>query len=53
LVKIGGIGRIRARALHDSGIVNLTILKSTPESTLSKISKIGPTVAKKIKKQFN
>lgn len=53
LVKIEGIGRIRARALHDSGIVNITILKSTPEFTLSKISKIGPTVAKKIKKQFN
>jgi helicase len=52
LIKLDGVGRIRARALYNAGLVNIQILKSTPESTLSNISKIGPSIAKKIKRQL-
>ena len=52
LIKLEGVGRIRARALYNAGFVDIKTLKSTPESTLSSISKIGPSIAKKIKKQL-
>jgi helicase len=51
LIKLEGVGRIRARALYNAGFVDIKTLKSTPESTISSISKIGPSIAKKIKKQ--
>jgi helicase len=52
LIKLEGVGRIRARALYNAGFVDIKILKSTSESTISSISKIGPSIAKKIKKQL-
>jgi helicase len=52
LIKLEGVGRIRARALYNAGFVDIKILKSTAESTISSISKIGPSIAKKIKKQL-
>ena len=52
LIKLEGVGRIRARALYTAGFVDIKLLKSTPESTISGISKIGPSIAKKIKKQL-
>ena len=52
LIKLEGVGRIRARALYNAGFVDIQILKSTPESTISNISKIGPSIAKKIKRQL-
>ncbi|MGZ5470322.1 MAG: DEAD/DEAH box helicase [Nitrososphaeraceae archaeon] len=52
LIKLEGVGRIRARALYNAGFVDIKILKSTAESTISNISKIGPSIAKKIKKQL-
>jgi helicase len=52
LIKLEGVGRIRARALYNAGFVDIKLLKSTPESTISGISKIGPSIAKKIKKQL-
>ena len=52
LIKLEGVGRIRARALYNAGFVDIKILKSTAESTISSISKIGPSIAKKIKRQL-
>jgi helicase len=52
LIKLEGVGRIRARALYNAGFVDIKLLKSTSESTISSISKIGPSIAKKIKKQL-
>ena len=52
LVTLEGIGRIRARALYDAGLTDIRKLTKTPESRLSAIPKIGPTVAKKLKEQL-
>ena len=52
LIKLEGVGRIRARALYNAGFIDIQILKSTPESAISNISKIGPSIAKKIKRQL-
>ena len=52
LIKLEGVGRIRARALYNAGFVDIQTLKSTPELTISNISKIGPSIAKKIKRQL-
>jgi helicase len=52
LIKLEGVGRIRARALYNAGFIDIQILKSTPESSISNISKIGPSIAKKIKRQL-
>ena len=49
-VKIENIGRKRARSMYDAGITDINKLKSIPEDKLSNISKIGISVAKKIKK---
>ena len=50
LVKIENIGRKRARSMYNAGITDINKLKSIPEDKLSNISKIGVSVAKKIKK---
>ena len=50
LVKIENIGRKRARSMYNAGITDINKLKSIPEDKLSNISKIGISVAKKIKK---
>ncbi len=52
LIKLEGVGRIRARALYNAGFIDIKTLKSIPESTIASISKIGPSIAKKIKKQL-
>jgi len=52
LIKLEGVGRIRARALYNAGLVDIQKLKSTPEPNISNISKIGPSIAKKIKRQL-
>jgi len=52
LVKIKGIGRIRARTLYKNGIKNLGDLSSIPVKKLAEIDKIGSTVADKIKSQL-
>ena len=52
LIKLKGIGRIRARSLYNAGFSDIKLLKSAPESTLANISKIGPSIAKKIKRQL-
>ncbi|MGI0047294.1 MAG: DEAD/DEAH box helicase [Nitrosotalea sp.] len=52
LVKVRGIGRIRARLLHKNGIKTLDELASIPVEKLAKIDKIGPVIAENIKTQL-
>ena len=52
LIKLKDIGRIRARSLYNAGFSDIKLLKDAPESALSNISKIGPSIAKKIKRQL-
>jgi helicase len=52
LIYFQGIGRIRARALYDAGIINGEKINSTSEFNLGAISKIGPALAKKLKEQI-
>ena len=52
LVKIKGIGRVRARKLHKNGIKNLEDLSATPVKKLADIDKIGSTLADNIKSQL-
>ena len=52
LVKVRGIGRIRARILFKNGIKTLEQLEEIPTEKLAKIDKIGPTIAENIKTQL-
>jgi len=49
LVKLEGIGRVRARKLFNAGIRSISDLRKIPIDRLAKI--VGPTTAKKIKYQ--
>jgi helicase len=51
LVRLRGIGRVRARVLYNSGFKTTTSLKSAPVSRLVEIPLIGPKLAKTIKEQ--
>ena len=51
LVKLEGVGRIRARVLYDSGLKTIKDIKKTPLGKLTSLPMIGPKVAKKIKEQ--
>ena len=52
LVKIKGIGRVRARKLFNHGIKNLDDLSEIPVKKLAEIDKIGSTLADNIKSQL-
>ena len=52
LVKVKGIGRIRARTLYKHGIENLNDLQHIPVKKLAEIDKIGSTLADNIKIQL-
>jgi replicative superfamily II helicase len=52
LVRLKGIGRIRARSLHNSGLKNIEDLKKVPLEKLTSLPLIGPKLAKKIKEQI-
>ena len=52
LVKVKGIGRVRARALFGHGIRNVAELRRTPVKKLAEIDKIGSTLANNIKSQI-
>lgn len=52
LVKIKGIGRVRARRLYKNNIKNLADLAKIPVNKLAEIDKIGSTVADNIKSQL-
>jgi helicase len=51
LVRLEGIGRVRARILHNSGLKTIKDIKRAPLEKLTKLPLIGPKVAKKIKEQ--
>ncbi|MBA4717836.1 MAG: DEAD/DEAH box helicase [Nitrosopumilus sp.] len=52
LVKIKGIGRVRARTLYKHGIKNLDDLAKIPVNKLAEIDKIGSTLADNIKSEL-
>jgi len=51
LVRLEGIGRVRARILFNSGLRTIEDLKTAPIEKLTSLPLIGPKVAKKIKEQ--
>jgi len=51
LVKLTGVGRVRARILHDAGLKSLRDLKRAPLEKLTSLPLIGPKLAKGIKEQ--
>ena len=52
LVRIKGIGRVRARKLFDHGIKSLEDMHKIPVGKLAEIDKIGPVLADNIKSQL-
>ena len=52
LVKVKGIGRVRARILYKHGIKNLDDLAKIPVNKLAEIDKIGSTIADNIKTEL-
>ncbi|MCV0372425.1 MAG: DEAD/DEAH box helicase [Nitrosarchaeum sp.] len=52
LVRVKGIGRVRARALYKHGIKNLDDLAKIPVNKLAEIDKIGSTLADNIKAEL-
>ena len=52
LVKVRGIGRVRARILFKHGIKNLDDLRKIPVNKLAEIDKIGSTIADNIKEEL-
>jgi len=53
LVKVKGIGRVRARILYKHGIKTLDDLAKIPVNKLSEIDKIGSTLADNIKSELH
>ncbi|UCG45881.1 MAG: DEAD/DEAH box helicase [Candidatus Bathyarchaeota archaeon] len=51
LVKLEGIGRVRARILFNSGLKTIRDIKRAPLENLTNLPLIGPRVAKRIKEQ--
>lgn len=49
LVRLRGVGRVRARILFNNGIINVSTLKKIPLETLSRL--IGAKTAQDVKKQ--
>ena len=52
LVRVKGIGRVRARTLYKHGIKNLDDLAKIPVNKLAEIDKIGSTLADNIKDEL-
>jgi helicase len=52
LVGLQGIGRIRARMLHNAGFHSITDIKKATLKSLTSVPTIGTTLAKNIKKQI-
>ncbi len=51
LIKLEGIGRVKARKLYNAGIKTLSDLRKIPLQTLEKL--IGPKTARKVKEQVS
>ena len=52
LVRVKGIGRVRARILFKHGIKNLDDLRKIPVNKLAEIDKIGSTIADNVKAEL-
>ena len=52
LVRVKGIGRVRARILYKHGVKNLDDLAKIPVNKLAEIDKIGSTIADNIKAEL-
>jgi len=52
LVRLEGIGRVRARALYRAGFTEISALSKASTESLAKVPKIGVKVAAKIKQQL-
>ena len=52
LVALEGVGRVRARALYNAGFVDVAMIAKASQSKLAAVSKIGPTMAEKLKAQL-
>jgi helicase len=53
LVRLEGVGRIRARSLYDAGVTDVGKIAKIPELKLSRIPKIGPAIARKLKENLD
>jgi helicase len=53
LTQLEGIGRVRARLLYSNGLKTINDLRRVKESDLSRIPKLGPIIAKRIKDQVS
>ncbi|MEM3437033.1 MAG: DEAD/DEAH box helicase [Nitrososphaerales archaeon] len=53
LIKLEGIGRVRARSLYNHGFTDLNKLASASIDKIASVPKIGTTIAKSIKKQLS
>ncbi|MHA1368037.1 MAG: helix-hairpin-helix domain-containing protein, partial [Candidatus Heimdallarchaeota archaeon] len=51
LVKIRGIGRVRARLLYNNGFKSIAALRKAEPRDLSRIPSLGPELARSIKEQ--
>jgi helicase len=51
LIRLKGIGRVRARMLYNANIRSLEDLRKVPLEALSRVT--GPNIAKDIKEQLN
>jgi helicase len=51
LLRLSGIGRVRARSLFDAGVTSIKDLMEADEQHKARVSKIGTTIARKIKKE--
>lgn len=51
LVKIRGIGRVRARLLYNNGYISIATLRKAEPRDLTRIPSLGPELARSIKEQ--
>ena len=52
LVRLRGVGRVRARRLRRAGFATLDDLAAAPQSRIAAVARIGPTIAASIKDQL-
>ena len=52
LVALDGIGRVKARALHNAGFTDVVKISKAPQDKLANVPKIGPSTAEKLKHQL-
>jgi helicase len=53
LIQLEGVGRVRARLLYSNGFKTINDLRRVKESDISRIPKLGPIIAKRIKDQVS